>query len=45
MQKKLEKAGLVRKVRLGSEYVRIISIEKLFYFLKKKFIVVYYCCI
>ena len=36
MQKKLEKAGLVKKVRLGNEYVRILSIEKLFAFLKTK---------
>ena len=35
-QKKLEKAGLVKKVRLGNEYVRILSIEKLFAFLKTK---------
>ena len=34
LQKKLEKADLVKKVKLGNEYIRILSVEKVFNFLK-----------
>jgi len=36
IQKKLEKADLVKKVKLGNEYFRILSVEKVFNFLKIK---------